>query len=231
MRSGVRTPAVLALASVLVSALLLAACAWTRPVTAGDSVPHRLTDATATQRLAQLDFGRAARFATCVDAGCPRKTHKTLAVIAPAAPAAAPVAESAAASPPPDPAAAQPDVPTQAPLPHRVVLHFASNSASLSPSHKAVLANALRDLHKTERIVIVGRTDDIGSEAVNQSLAFARALAIRDHLLDLAPDLPARIAIDAKGRCCYAAANDAADGRSRNRRAELVFTTPAEAAP
>jgi outer membrane protein OmpA-like peptidoglycan-associated protein len=121
--------------------------------------------------------------------------------------------------------------PAPDPEPHRLVLHFATNRASLTPSHKAVVASAMGDLRRAERIVIVGRTDDTGGELVNQSLAFARALAIRDHLLDLAPDLPARIAIDAKGRCCYAAANDSADGRSRNRRVELVFTTPPEAAP
>ena len=79
--------------------------------------------------------------------------------------------------------------------------------------------------------MIVGRTDNLGSEARNQSLAFARAIAIRDHLLDLAPDLPARIAIDAKGLCCYAAPNETTDGRAQNRRVELVFRLRSEVRP
>lgn len=94
-----------------------------------------------------------------------------------------------------------------------------------------MLRDSLDDLQRTDRILIAGRTDDLGSESLNQSLAFARALAIRDHLLDLAPDLPARIAIDAKGRCCYAASNQTAVGRAQNRRVEISFTPRAEGTP
>jgi outer membrane protein OmpA-like peptidoglycan-associated protein len=115
--------------------------------------------------------------------------------------------------------------------PHKLVLHFSTDSAALTATHKSLLRTAISELRKTDRIVIVGRTDNLGSEARNQSLAFARAIAIRDHLLDLAPDLPARIAIDAKGLCCYAAPNETADGRAQNRRVELVFRLRSEVRP
>jgi len=115
--------------------------------------------------------------------------------------------------------------------PRKLVLHFGTNSAVLTASHKALLGNAIRELRQADRIVIAGRTDDLGSEPLNEALALARALAIRDHMLDLAPDLPARIAIDAKGRCCYTAPNDSMAGRAQNRRVELAYTPRDEGAP
>ena len=81
------------------------------------------------------------------------------------------------------------------------------------------------------RIRIAGRTDDLGSEALNQSLALARGLAVRDFLLSLDPQLPARISIDARGRCCYVVDNDSELSRSRNRRVELVYAGASMDAP
>lgn len=187
-------------------------------------------------RIAQLDFGRNARYASCLEPACPKATTKTLAALS--APVAKeplratdlpPNAASAAAALPTTSIAQPPPAPP--PAPHTLILHFATQSAVLTRAHKALLRDSLDDLQRTDRILIAGRTDDLGSESLNQSLAFARALAIRDHLLDLAPDLPARIAIDAKGRCCYAASNQTAVGRAQNRRVEISFTPRAEGTP
>jgi outer membrane protein OmpA-like peptidoglycan-associated protein len=134
--------------------------------------------------------------------------------------------------PPPEPVASQPtNVGQQTPThatekltePRKVVLNFEANSAQLTVGHKALLTNALDGIRRSDRIVILGRTDSLGSDSFNQALALARGLAVRDHLLDLAPDLPARISIDARGRCCYAAPNDSTRGRSLNRRVELIY--------
>lgn len=189
-----------------------------------------------THRIAQLDFGRDARYASCLEPACPKATTKTLTV--PHAPV--PEAPPRTAEPPmhaASPAAALPSAsitqppPAPPPVPHTLILHFATQSAVLTQAHKALLRDSLDDLQRTDRILIAGRTDDLGSASLNQSLAFARALAIRDHLLDLAPDLPARIAIDAKGRCCYAASNQTAVGRAQNRRVEIGFTPREEGTP
>lgn len=221
----------LALSGAVVGALVLAACSLQTTTRAQPPVPVHTSAAPADQRITQLDFGRAARFALCVEPTCPAVTRKTLAVAA--IPAAQPTVTEQLAAPKVEPApiakrepslAADPATP-----PRKLVLHFSTDSAALTVRHKFLLRSAIAELRKTDRIVIVGRTDSLGSEAQNQSLAFARAIAIRDHLLDLAPDLPARIVIDAKGLCCYAAPNETADGRSQNRRVELVFTLPAEA--
>lgn len=223
----------LALGGALVCALLLAACSLPSTTRAQPSAPVHAGAARADQRIAQLEFGRAARFALCVGPTCPAVTRKTLAV--PAIPAAQPMATEQPTGPTFEPApiakrepsiAADPTAP-----PHKLVLHFSTDSAALTATHKSLLRGAIAELRKTDRIVIIGRTDNLGSESRNQSLAFARAIAIRDHLLDLAPDLPARIVIDAKGLCCYAAPNETADGRAQNRRVELVFTLRDEVRP
>jgi len=223
----------LTIVGALVCSLLLAACSLPSTTRAQLPAPVHAAAALANQRIAQLEFGRAARFALCAEPACPNVTRKTLAVAAPLA--AQPIATEQLAAPTGEPApvakrepsiAAEPTRP-----PHKLVLHFSTDSAALTATHKSLLRGAITELRKTDRIVIVGRTDNLGSEARNQSLAFGRAIAIRDHLLDLAPDLPARIAIDAKGLCCYAAPNETADGRAQNRRVELVFMLPAEAKP
>jgi outer membrane protein OmpA-like peptidoglycan-associated protein len=225
--------AIAALSGALCCALVLAACSLPAKPLAYAQSPVRADATPADHRITQLDFGRAARFALCAEPACPSVTRKTLAVAAPPAapslaaepPAALPIAPALVAQRGPS-IGAEPAVP-----PHKLVLHFATDNAALTATHKALLRGALAELRKTDHIVIVGRTDNLGSEARNQSLAFARALAIRDHLLDLAPDLPARIAIDAKGLCCYAAPNETADGRAQNRRVELVFTLRDEMRP
>jgi outer membrane protein OmpA-like peptidoglycan-associated protein len=129
---------------------------------------------------------------------------------------------------------AAPGVPISAPTAaatQRLTLVFALGSATLTGEHKARLRIALPDLLRSDRIVVAGRTDDLGSEALNQSLALARGLAVRDYLLDIDPQLPARITIDARGRCCYVAPNDDAQSRSRNRRVEVAYVRASGVAP
>jgi outer membrane protein OmpA-like peptidoglycan-associated protein len=190
-------------------------------------------------RLAQLEFGRQAHFAECTQPGCPSRTPKTIAptlvrqASQPAAASNTPVAPTETvptvasvaallverASPQPDRGSDQ-----------RLTLLFALGNSALTGEHKARLRDALPRLRRSERIVVAGRTDDLGSEALNQSLALARGLAVRDYLLDIDPQLPARIAIDARGRCCYVAPNDNERSRSRNRRVEIAYSSPSSGA-
>lgn len=223
--------AYLCMVAALTGGLLLTACSLLKPEQPA-SGKTQVATAPASLHISQLDFGRDSRFMRCMEPACPSVTPKTLAP--PSAPIApAPVVAASAAVAPRSaglvPTALPPSPRTVAP--HTLVLHFGNNSAVLTAAHKALLGNALNDLRRADRIVIAGRTDDMGSGALNEALALARALAIRDHLLDLTPDLPARIAIDAKGRCCYAAPNDSNAGRAQNRRVELVYTPRDEGAP
>ena len=111
-----------------------------------------------------------------------------------------------------------------------VVIAFPFASAILTDSAKATLSASTRDARHSERIVISGRTDGVGDDEVNERLALARALSVRDYLLDQIPDLAADISIDAKGRCCFVAPNETQDGRSKNRRVEIDFFSRADAA-
>jgi len=198
-----------------------------RPAEAMPAAPH----------IGQVGFGHDARFARCMEPACPSVTPKVLASTSASVPLSPVVAmpsaaaSAAVATRPAGHLVAAPSRDADTIAPRKLVLHFGTNSALLTATHKALLSDALEKLQRTDHIVISGRTDDLGSESINQALARARALTIRDHLLDLAPDLPARIAIDAKGRCCYATPNDSDAGRARNRRVELAYRPRDEGMP
>jgi outer membrane protein OmpA-like peptidoglycan-associated protein len=75
------------------------------------------------------------------------------------------------------------------------------------------------------RVLIEGRTDSVGSAAVNHALAQARAEAVRQHLAVRHPHLlaTADVRLQSQGACCYAASNDSVSGRAANRRVEVTF--------
>jgi outer membrane protein OmpA-like peptidoglycan-associated protein len=187
-------------------------------------------------RIVQLSFGQNAYFAACAEPACPALTPKTL-----PGPAALPVAATAtdlsshgvaaaaAAEPsplaPPRAAAAPASVPRSDPADTHILLTFPFGSAALTAESRQTLRRSLRLARESDRIVISGRTDSVGPDEVNQQLALARALAVRNFIRDAVPDLPNVIAIDAKGRCCFVASNDDESGRARNRRVEVVFTS------
>lgn len=232
MKRGAHRPLVAAL-----TGALLAACSLLNGNHPSVDKPRPAEAVPATLQISQVGFGHAARFARCTEPACPSVTPKALA----SPPAPAQLAPTAA-TPPAASSVAMVLRPTNhlttalpkdlgVVAPRKLVLHFASTSALLTAAHKTLLSHAVNEVRRTDRIVISGRTDDLGSESLNQALALARALAIRDHLLDLAPDLPARIAIDARGRCCYTAPNDSSAGRAQNRRVELAYVPRDEGAP
>lgn len=186
-------------------------------------------------RIVQLSFGQNAYFAACAEPACPALTPKTL-----PGPAALPVAATAtdlssrgvpvgAAVEPsslaPLRAAAPASAPRADPADTHILLTFPFGSAALTAESRQTLRRSLRLARESDRIVISGRTDSVGPDEVNQQLALARALAVRNFIRDAVPDLPNVIAIDAKGRCCFVASNDDESGRSRNRRVEVVFTS------
>lgn len=184
-------------------------------------------------RLAQLDHGRDAHFAQCTEPLCPAPTPKTLAVAFAVENTVVPV--SSARLQAPETVAPHPEPHTAGALMSRkaqvLVLLFATDSAKLTSAHKAQLFNAAAALSHAERILILGRTDNVGPAGPNEAIALSRAFAVREHLKRLITHLPDDVRIDARGLCCYAGANDSAEGRARNRRVELVFTAPLEVTP
>ena len=186
--------------------------------------------ATPSRRITQLDFGSSARYASCTEPACPSTTQKTLAIFSVAAvpvtvAAPAPVMTSVAERAPVTAVAGSVRKPTV------LALTFASDSAALTSSHKSQLASLFPAISQAERVLILGRTDDVGPGGANEAIALARATAVRAHLRRFARSLPKDVRIDARGLCCYAAANDTPEGRAQNRRVEVVFTAANEVRP
>jgi outer membrane protein OmpA-like peptidoglycan-associated protein len=190
-----------------------------------------------TGRIAQMEFGRRAAFAQCVSPVCPALTPKTLAMEPPVGPATlsssnpgsslaageAFVTSGGAHSPLAPPFGTLSSAATAAKSTRQVIVHFGFGDASLTATARAQIDEVARSLPSASRIAISGRTDSVGSPQSNQTLAVARANAVRDHLRTRYPHLASAVTLDAQGACCFAASNDTPQGRALNRRVEIVF--------
>lgn len=180
--------------------LLLAGCAGTRPIEPQDPPPRRIS------------VGWISRdWRTCGDDGsCPRPTPKT---IVPAAPIPT-------AGLPPTP---EKQRPTTTPERKPVIVHFVFAQATPTAAGAAQLDGLLSQIREHDAIHIAGHTDDIGTLAVNERLAHLRAEFVTKWLKRRGVRNP--MDVEARGKCCYVAANDSEEGRAANRRVEIHFTT------
>ena len=208
-------------------AFLAASCGLLRTPVPPDSAAGMHSAAPA--QLAQLDFGRRARFAQCVPPACPTRTPKTLALEPPSQPIGREATVAPAESVAPAPLAQDPA--TEAENSRTVIVQFGLGSAKLSSAARSQLNGAMGDPLHVRRIKIVGRTDSTGPLAFNESLALARAIAVRDHLRKTHPTLAATLTLQARGACCFIASNDTVAGRTQNRRAEVIFQMSGEDLP
>lgn len=222
----------LRLASMICAALFVSSCGH---------FPHGKQEASAlapvthpAPHLAQLNFGRQAEFGLCTPPACPTVTSKTLAPPHPH--------PAAAESRPPDPVSTldtgeeivspssrtvaggpAPSRMTTRPFTKAVTVHFKFDDAVLSAADQVALDSAVAAAPNVQRIVISGGTDGIGTAGANERLATLRARAVQEHLLTFNPGLAPRLELDAHGACCYVARNDTEQGRSPNRRVEILF--------
>lgn len=217
----------------LCAALLVSSCSLLRhSQTETPSLPQIAEPAS---HLAQMNFGRQAEFGLCTPPACPAVTPKTL---------APPLPRKATLVPPPPPAASTLDtgeeiIPasrgttTGSPSPFghaeqslgkTVTVHFRFGDASLSAADKVALDSAVAATPDARHIVISGRTDSVGSASANELLATARARTVHDYLRTEHPHLASVLKFDAQGACCYVAPNDTEQGRSLNRRVNIIFS-------
>ncbi|MDE2298084.1 MAG: OmpA family protein [Burkholderiales bacterium] len=190
-----------------------------------------------TGRIAQMEFGRRAAFARCVSPACPAVTPKTLAMERPAGPATlsssnpgsslaageAFVTSGAAPSPLAAPVVTLSSAATAAKSTRQVIVHFGFGDASLTATTRAQIDEVAGSMPSANRIAISGRTDSVGSPQSNQTLAVARANAVRDHLRARYPHLATAVTLEAQGTCCFVAPNDSPQSCALNRRVEIVF--------
>lgn len=175
----------------------------------------------APSQIAQVGFGDDANYVRCPPPACPTRTPKTIDVQA-ATPAPDLPAQGTAT---PDveaiPAVVEPAPPQSWSVP------FAFGLARIGPIGQGVLRQVIKALPRTARIHIAGRTDNSGPMRANETLAAARAEAVRDYLVKARPDLAEAMDIDARGDCCFIAPNDTPTSRARNRRVDITVEPPA----
>lgn len=108
-------------------------------------------------------------------------------------------------------------------------ISFDTGRADIKPQFSPLLdqfANSLRN-NPTTDVVIVGHTDNTGTDAINNPLSVNRAASTRQYLVSRGVDIN-RIQIDGRGSYQPVASNATADGRSRNRRVEIFVGEPSQ---
>jgi outer membrane protein OmpA-like peptidoglycan-associated protein len=103
-------------------------------------------------------------------------------------------------------------------------ISFDSGRSDIKPNLRPILdqfAQGLSQQQSTE-VRIIGHTDNVGSDAVNNPLSINRAQSARDYLVARGVN-PGRIAIDGRGEREPIASNATEAGRARNRRIEIFL--------
>lgn len=180
-------------------------------------------------QLAQLDFGRQSTFALCIPPACPERTPKTLAPETPSPPIAPAISPAPIEPIAPDPVVQNPVPKTE--TSRTVTVQFDFGSARLLAAARSDLSAAIADLPPVHDITITGRTDSTGPLAFNETLALARAIAVRGYLRKTHPALTPALTLQAQGGCCFIVPNDTLAGRARNRRVEVLFRMTEEKPP
>ena len=106
---------------------------------------------------------------------------------------------------------------------------FATGSASLSAASQATLRKFAANLaeHSDTDLLIVGHTDNTGSDRVNNPLSYNRAASVRSFLSSQGVSTE-RIKVEGKGSTEPVADNSTVAGRRDNRRVE-VYILPSKA--
>ncbi len=105
---------------------------------------------------------------------------------------------------------------------------FDSGRYDVKPALHAVLDRFATTLNQNPvtQVRIVGHTDNVGSDAVNNPLSVNRAASTRDYLASRGV-AASRIAIDGRGSHEPIADNGSAAGRAKNRRVEIFVAEAA----
>jgi len=104
---------------------------------------------------------------------------------------------------------------------------FASGRAQLNPKLDPALNSLASTLlqNRTETVQIIGYTDSTGGDAINNPLSQNRAESVQSYLVSRGVQ-PQRITTQGMGSQNPVSSNDAAEGRSLNRRVEIFVAYP-----
>jgi len=101
---------------------------------------------------------------------------------------------------------------------------FATNSSNISADFYGVLDSVALVINEFEKtyVDVFGYTDSTGSEAYNQTLSEARASSVASYLMSQKV-ISQRVVTRGMGESQPIATNDTPEGRSQNRRVEIVL--------
>ena len=102
---------------------------------------------------------------------------------------------------------------------------FDTGSAAIKPQMRPVLDQFAQGLSASQHVTIVGHTDNVGGESVNNRLSLERAASVREYLRTHGVD-PSRIMVNGRGEAEPIASNDTVGGRAENRRVEIFLSEP-----
>ena len=102
-------------------------------------------------------------------------------------------------------------------------VHFAFDSATLKSEAKSILDSVVSTINSSpsDTISIEGHTDSTGSDAYNSQLSQRRAMSVADYLASQGVS-SSRLQPVGKGESYPVASNDTSEGRSQNRRVEII---------
>jgi outer membrane protein OmpA-like peptidoglycan-associated protein len=100
---------------------------------------------------------------------------------------------------------------------------FKFASALVTVQAEKVFRSAFAQRVSGTSILVIGRTDDLGSQAFNDRLAQKRAEAVAEALKRLG--VQGDIEIRSQGKCCYTTTNRSEESRAKNRRVELQISS------
>jgi OOP family OmpA-OmpF porin len=141
---------------------------------------------------------------------------------APAAPAAAQTQPAPAAP------AQSAEAPAAQPIAQKVSVkgtaRFGMGSTDLNTEDGVKLMTEVRSMKNVswQQILVIGHTDNIGSDSFNQKLSERRADVVRDFLVDKNVK-PERIRTEGRGEATPVASNKTSAGRAQSRRVEIEF--------
>ncbi len=106
-------------------------------------------------------------------------------------------------------------------IPEKVLFDF--NKFTLKPEAKKALSVVADFIHKNPptKIVVIGYTDNVGSDEYNIRLSLQRAQSVADYLIYCEKIDPKIMEIEGKGKADPIASNDTPEGQAKNRRVEI----------
>ena len=105
-------------------------------------------------------------------------------------------------------------------------VYFETNKSNIRPAFQKKINDFIVGMHgKTiNSLTIVGHTDSVGTDESNLILATDRAVAVKNYIISKMPSVRKAVSIQSRGRSEPIAPNDTEEGRSLNRRVEIILS-------